>query len=415
MPAHSSSSSTFSTSGSSDGCVVRRRKLNECGIDYGTSCSLTRRTVLQQTLCRLTAEPTSVDDVVDEDQLQYVLAVLGSDCTMLKIIFKDEAIVIETGDHDEIYSVAFHSDGTQLLSGNKDGFQRWRVANGQVVGNQMAMDFTVFISMSRDGRWIVCGTIEGAIVWDEKIQEKAIDGEGTDYVCAVDISPESTRFATAAVRGNGDDYNASIWNIITGERLVGPLQHDGYFAGIKFSRNGEHIATAVQNRSIGVFDSRNGDQLITIKTDIPSWSPSTLLVWSNNGQQIFAASSDHKIKSFDVFAGSQRVESQVYGGGGAVSIALAANGRFLATGAERSISFWDTSTLNQIGPVIEDRQWVRSIALSQDCSYLATGGFLGKITIRNLNDILPDLYVRFRVSIYAPQSCRISHILSFPS
>ena len=164
MPAHSSSSSTFSTSGSSDGCVVRRRKLNECGIDYGTSCSLTRRTVLQQTLCRLTAEPTSVDDVVDEDQLQYVLAVLGSDCTMLKIIFKDEAIVIETGDHDEIYSVAFHSDGTQLLSGNKDGFQRWRVANGQEVGNQMAMDFTVSISMSRDGRWIVCGTIEGAIV-----------------------------------------------------------------------------------------------------------------------------------------------------------------------------------------------------------------------------------------------------------
>ena len=239
--------------------------------------------------------------------------------------------------------------------------------------------------------------------------------EGTDYVCAVDISPESTRFATAAVRGNGDDYNASIWNIITGERLVGPLQHDGYFAGIKFSRNGEHIATAVQNRSIGVFDSRNGDQLITIKTDIPSWSPSTLLVWSNNGQQIFAASSDHKIKSFDVFTGSQLVESQVYEDGGAVSIALAANGRFLATGAERSILFWDTSTLNQIGPVIEDRQWVRSIALSQDCSYLATGGFLGKITIRNLNDILPDLYVRFRVSIYAPQSCRTSHILSFPS
>ena len=300
--------------------------------------------------------------------------------------------MIETGDH-AILSVAFHPDGMQLLSGNADGLRQWRVADGQEVGNQVEMDVNA-ISVSRDGKWVVCGTENGASVWDANLQEKAIEAEGTEYVGAVDISPESTRFATGAAN------NTSIWNIITGERLVGPLQHDGLIVEIKFSPNSEHIATAVWHDAIRVFDSRNGDQLITIKTDIPASWPSTPLVWSNNGQQFFAASEDRKIKSFDVSTGSQLAEAQVQGGGRLKSIALATNGKFLATFVDHSISFWDTSTLTQIGPVVENSRNVYSIALSPDFSHLATGGDEGKITIRNLNNILPDVYGPFRVSIY---------------
>ena len=294
-----------------------------------------------------------------------------------------------------IWSVAFHSDGMQLLSGNDDGVRRWRVAGGQEVGSQMGMNGAAAISVSRDGKWIVCGTMKGAGVWDAEMQEEAIEVEGTDVVRAVDISPESTRFATGA-----GEY-ASTWNIITGGRLVGPLQHDSLITGIKFSPNGEHIATAVRGRFICVFDSRNGDQLIIIKANISPWSPLTPLAWSNDGQQLFAACSDRKIKSFDVSTGSKLAELQVHGNGQVVSIALATNGKFLATFARRSITFWDTSTFTQIGPVIENSRGIRSIALSPDCSYLATGGIRGNITIRSLNHILPDLYGPFGVSICA--------------
>jgi WD40 repeat protein len=306
-------------------------------------------------------------------------------------------MVIETDDRNEVWAVAFYSDGMQLLSGKEKGLRRWRVADGQEVGNQMAKDVYA-ISVSNDGKWILCGTDQGASIWDAKTQEKAVEVEGT-VVTAVDISPESTRVATAT----GESYKASIWNIITGERLVGPLQHDGYTNGIKFSPNGEHFVTSVEVHGIRVFDSRNGDQLITIDASVPRWGAITPLAWSNNGQQIFAASGDRKIKAFDVSTGSQLAELQVHGGDEVVSIALAANGKFLATfaGKSSSISFWDTSTLTQIGPVIDDGQTVRSIALSPDCSYLATGGNKGNITIRNLNNILPDSYGPFRVSIYA--------------
>ena len=308
------------------------------------------------------------------------------------------AMVIETGDDGRIWSVAFDTDG-QLLSGKEDGLRRWRVAHGhwQEVGNQMGLGMDLHaISVSRDGKWIVCGTTQGASVWDAKTQKKAIEVEGTEYVGAVDVSPESTRFATTA------DYKASIWNIITGERLVGPLTHYYSLVGIKFSPNGERIATAVINHSISIFDSRNGDHIITIETPMSPWVPSTPLAWSNNGQHLFAASGDRKIKSFDVSTGSELAEAQINGEGEVVSIALAASGKFLATYIDDSISFWDASTLTQIGPAfIADEEVVQSIALSPDCSRLVTGGQDGSISIRKLDNILPDSYGPFRVSIYA--------------
>ncbi|KAG8215412.1 WD40-repeat-containing domain protein [Butyriboletus roseoflavus] len=180
------------------------------------------------------------------------------------------------------------------------------------------------ISVSRDGKRIVCGTFNGASVWDGEMREKVIDVEGRDIIVwAVDVSPDSTRFATGAYK------KASIWSIDTGERLAGPLEHGDDITGLQFSPNGERIATACYAHSIRVFDSRNGDELITIDTIIPIFTPAIPLLWSSDGQQIFATSSDKKIKSFDVSTGSRLAEMQIPGG--VQSLALAPNGKFIAT------------------------------------------------------------------------------------
>ena len=76
------------------------------------------------------------------------------------------------------------------------------------------------LSVSRDGKWIVCGTTMGTSVWGAELERKIVEVEDSNYVKAVDVSPESTRFATAVER------KASIWSITTGERLIGPLEHD---------------------------------------------------------------------------------------------------------------------------------------------------------------------------------------------
>ena len=332
----------------------------------------------------------------DVDDEYWCVAAPQSIRAMLNVQ-QDQMRVLDTGRSNFVYAVVFHPDGKHLLSGNEDGVQRWRLADGQEVGRQTGMDLRT-ISVSREGNWIVCGTLEGASVWDGEIHAKVVDVEGGNGMAATDVSPDSTKFATGTGR---PDNTVSIWSITTGQRLVGPLQHDSRVSAIKFSPGGEHIAIASRLHAICVFDSRNGDKLITVDAVIPQWSPITPLAWSSDGQRIVSACRDNKIRAFDS-TGSQLAESQILGDGSTghnvYSIALAANGKFVASLTSQSTSFLDTSTLEQIGPVIKDSQQMRSIAMSPNSKYLATGKRDGKILIQDLGNILPDSYGPFHVS-----------------
>ena len=254
------------------------------------------------------------------------------------------------------------------------------------------------IAVSRDGKWVVCGFVGGANVWDAELQKRVAKVESANVVEAVDVSPESTRFATAA------SSKASIWNITTGKKLVGPLAHDAPVNGIKFSPDGRHIATACQD-SIRIFDSYNGDQLIIIDNPMPGKMAITPIVWPSDGRRVFAISKGGKIKSFDASTRSQLAEWEAASDSGDVeSIAMSTNNRFIASSAGHSISFWDTSTHTRLGSVLEDVDRIRSIALSPDGIHLATGGENKTVTIWNLSEILPESYLPIAVSTPFPMS-----------
>jgi WD40 repeat protein len=70
-------------------------------------------------------------------------------------------------------------------------------------------------------------------------------------------------------------------------------------------------------------------------------------------------------------------------------ISLARNGTFIAASAGSSVSFWNTTTHEQIGSVIEFTHDIWSMAISANDD-LVTGGDK-KITLRSLCDILPSL------------------------
>ena len=297
-------------------------------------------------------------------------------------------IVLDMGASSDVYTVVFHPDGKYLLGGGDDGIRRWRLPDGREVGKQMEMELRA-ICVSEDRKWVVCGTYNGASVWDGEMDENVLTVEGDSTVWAVDVSPDSTRFATGTSK-----FEVSIWTITKGERLVGPLQHGYNVTGVQFSPDGEQIATVCLSASIHVFDSRNGVELVVIDTTTPPLAAITPLAWSGDGQRIFATSDYNSIGSTGAQLAELQMPSHVY------SLALAPNCKFIATFGDRSISFLDASTLARTGPVITDSEEIRSIAISADSSYLATGRrYDGKFVIRNLSQILPDLYGPFDVGV----------------
>ncbi|KAG9317805.1 WD40-repeat-containing domain protein [Chiua virens] len=290
---------------------------------------------------------------------------------------------------NRIWAIAFHPDGQHLLSGSGDGLRRYRIADGEEVKRQTGKE-AYSISLSRDGKWAVVGTMgNGVSVWDAELLEKVVGVEEGKSVWGVDVSGDSTRFATGT---GGNDNKANIWSIPTGERLAGPLEFDAWVTGIRFSPNDEQIAISTGVGPIEVFDSHTLDKLIRIETKTPNNLVLTPLAWSDDGRKIIAACTTNRIKVFDVSTGTQLIECQVHDDKHQQSIALACNSQLIAAYAGGSTSLWDTSTLSRIGPTFEGDNAILPIGLSLDSSYLAIGRTDGKITLCSLDSALKDFH-----------------------
>ena len=292
--------------------------------------------------------------------------------------------------------MAFHPDGKHFFDGTSNGIRRWRVADGQELGKQTGM-YVYAICVSKDQKWVACGTTEGASVWDAELREKVVEvTESEEAVLSVDVAPDCTKFATGT-----NERQVTIWGITTGEKLLGPLEHGGYVNGVRFSPDGGRLATACYGDStIRIFDAHNGDQLISIENRLGLPTNSFLpIAWSTHGQQLFAVSEDYHIRSFDSSTGSLLAEWQIHeNSNGPMSIALSANGKFIASSAGRFVSFWDASTHTQLG-IIKETRTIQSIALSPDGCHLAVGYTdSGTSMIWDLAGILPDSHLPGNVS-----------------
>ena len=317
------------------------------------------------------------------------------------------------GSTQRICSVVFAKDGKQVLSGGDEGvIRRWRVDDGQEVGEPIRVEGTQIkaIALSPDGKWLVAGlrrldSNDGKTnlrVWDTRTRVQVLDiKDHTNTVFAVDVSPDSTKLATGSF-----DKTACVWNITTGERLVGPLQHENHVMAVQFSPKGDRIATATAAedekdektaKSIRIYDSENGQQLVLF--DIPFMNNRTMtsFAWTSDGRQLFAASYS-QVKHFDTSSGSLLKKWLAPGGGWVGSVALSRNQKFAVVVASKSLSFWDTSTYQQIGTVIKHTSTVWWIALSPNNDQIATGEENGKVTLRNLRNILPVSYLTVNVS-----------------
>ena len=218
---------------------------------------------------------------------------------------------------------------------------------------------------------------------------------------SVDISSDSTKFATGSATAGG---NASIWSLTTGKRLLGPLKHDGWVVGVRFSPNDDRIATAAAEsargntaNSIRIYNSENGHLLLDIPFAFQRCS--TTLVWSADGRQLFAPSYHREVKRFDTSSGSLLGKWSVPGDNNwPAFLILSHNQKFAAVVSLKALSFWDTSTYQQIGTTIEHTDGVWSIALSPDDDCIATGEGAGKVTLRSLRNILPASYLPVKVS-----------------
>ena len=275
---------------------------------------------------------------------------------------------IKIDSRETICTVAFLVDGKHVVSGDEEGkIRRWRVEDGMEVGTPMDVGSDVFnIAVSRDGKWIVSGTWQLVQVWSAESGEKVSGFRGhSHWVNAVDVSPDSTKIVSGSY-----DRTACVWSLSTGKRLLGPWEHDHLVFAVKFSPDGRFIATATQ-KSFWIYDGRDGNLIVNVSIEV-SFSLNYSFAWSRNGKHLFAISSG-KIICLDASTGAMLSQWSIHDDE-CNRIALASDDAFIAASSDSSVSFWDTTTHEQIGSVIEHTAYVNCMAISADYDIVIGGG-----------------------------------------
>ncbi|KAF8552355.1 hypothetical protein OG21DRAFT_1511593 [Imleria badia] len=290
--------------------------------------------------------------------------------------YPDPPIEIDVG--GLLRPVTFSANGEYLFGGCQEGVRVWRVEDRTHIST-MAAEVVNCLAVSKDGRWIAAGTLEGdVLVWDAETKEQVF--KHTDsHINGVDFSPDSTQLVSASL-----NKTASVWDIATQER-VHTLHHDHWVTVAKYSPQGDRVATATYG-SVQVWDSNDGRSLVDITVSVTPWC-NTGLLWFNN--YLFVLS-DREIKQFEASTGSAVSEWPVPESEAFSCIVLPKHGEFIAYSTQRNVTFWDTATRIQLG-LIPHPQGKCSIAVSPDDRFLAIGGEHGKITIKPLSLITDSI------------------------
>jgi WD40 repeat protein len=140
-------------------------------------------------------------------------------------------------------SVAFSSDGTQVLTGSWDSTVKlWNVSTGAVTRTFTGFTGVVYsAALSPDGTKVLTADASRyPKLWNAATGEKIRDLTGhTATPNSVRFSPDGTRALTGGV-----DNTAKLWDVATGTMIHTFTGHTGYVNCVAYSADGTKVATA---------------------------------------------------------------------------------------------------------------------------------------------------------------------------
>jgi hypothetical protein len=155
---------------------------------------------------------------------------------------------------------------------------------------------------------------------------------------------------------------------------------------IKYSPQGDKFASGSQDDIIRVW-SKDGELLIEIEGH-DDWVMS--LCWSKDGAHIFSASNDRTIRKWQSIDGKQLVV--FHGHTDFVrSLCLSLDGCHLVSGSDDySVRIWDLETNQQVGDPLWHDDRISAVAMSSDGRYFASAmyGPSAKVYVWNLEAVL---------------------------
>ena len=271
-------------------------ELKLCGTDHNPNAS---KTLLDPSMGqRRTDDTHSVSTFLGGGQ--YNSSYVGyceDDGTFIAQI--DNMIPVKLGELTEIESaidlhVAFDGDNRLVAVAVPSGTLIFRTSDGQLVKRIPNATGRV-ICLSSDGRFLATGQDERVVIWDVErgAQLQDLSVPVTQKNC-LKFSPDNSQFAVATEDGL---TGCRVWNTSTWSLIGEITRHADAIRRLAYSPDGELLATASRDNSIGIWETKSFSNVALLKghsgiVNCVDFAP--------NGRQLLSASQDYTVVIWNV-------------------------------------------------------------------------------------------------------------------
>ncbi|MEO1528123.1 MAG: protein kinase [Planctomycetota bacterium] len=158
--------------------------------------------------------------------------------------------------HSSINSVAFSSDSSRLLFGNRFGIvEIWSTADWSRQASIDTSDTSdtpiSSLAISSDGKRLATGSheTETISIWDMKTKERILRIRSPRVFC-IAFSPDDRALATGC-----SDHNVILWSVESGKRLQTFKGHSNIPRSVAFSNDGSRLASAGADGVVQLWDA----------------------------------------------------------------------------------------------------------------------------------------------------------------
>ncbi|PVH71123.1 vegetative incompatibility protein HET-E-1 [Cadophora sp. DSE1049] len=273
------------------------------------------------------------------------------------------------GHTNAVTSVAFSSDGKQVVSGSVDETVRlWDAATGAAL--QMLEGHTsevTSVAFSPDGKQVVSGSYDKTVrLWDVAAGAALQTLEGhTDEVTSVAFSPDGKQVVSGSY-----DRTVRLWDATTGTALQTLEGHTGGAYSVAFSPDGKQVVSGSVDETVRLWDAATGAALQTLEDHTRMV---TSVAFSSSEKQVVSGSYDETVRLWDAATGAalQMLEGHT---SEVTSVAFSPDGKQVVSGSnDETVRLWDAATGAALQTLEGHTGWVNSVAFSPDSKQVVSG------------------------------------------
>ncbi len=272
---------------------------------------------MKEQAARTAAQPTTTADeqVAEKEYFGLVNFLSGADNAKEELLKKKLPHIEQINNNgnavkpysehiDAVTSLAVSRDGKWILSGSMDHTARlWDKDTGKT--RQVFQDENnhrqgvTDVAFTPDGRYVVTASLDQSIrLWQMMSGKNIKSYRGLkDRIWSVAVAPNNTYLAGAC-----NDGTIMCWSILNVKKLGKLEGHAGPVFDIEFSPMGPYLASAGADRTVRIWNMQTAEEITACSGHTDKVYS---VVWAPSGQHVLSASRDKTARIWDAATGEE--------------------------------------------------------------------------------------------------------------